>query len=405
MTKASQELIPTASGQTVAASGAENLLGQIRPSWQAKSLITRVKTLLPVDPSSACQRLLNAAIHDLRDKIVIAGLDVAQEAASLNKLPSASKAEDIQEYSTTHTLDLAYHMGLINRPEWRRLKRTYEIRKDLEHEDDQYEAGVEDCVYVFRTCIEIVLSRDPISPVRVVDVKGIVETPAKVSISKEIISDFESAPDKRQLEIMKFLISASRDSKNTDIVRQNCVEALRVFRSVIRKSSQAQVGQFMQEFLKSKPIETADMKIAAAAGLTPYLKQAKVNQYFTELLERLNGIGHSWQNYEQHGKILDEFEDVGGLTAVPPATRGSIVLWLVRCYLGEPGGYGMGINRPVFFSNTAAPLIEKLLRDAGELVSGEVEAAATQQIVKAAIADKHISRRLEKLRDLVVSPN
>ncbi|HEY4041469.1 MAG TPA: hypothetical protein VGM32_06450, partial [Rhodopila sp.] len=92
MAKASQELVPTASGQMVIASGADALLAQVRPSWQAKALITRVKALLPVDPSSACQRLLNAAIHDLREKIIIAGLDVAQEAASLNKLPSASKA-------------------------------------------------------------------------------------------------------------------------------------------------------------------------------------------------------------------------------------------------------------------------------------------------------------------------
>ena len=146
MTK--QELVPTTTSvKMIVASGVEALLAQIRPEWQAKSLIQRVKDLLVVDPSSACQRLLNAAIHDLREKIIIAGLDVAQEAASLNGLPQAKKPEEVHEYSTTHTLDLTYHMGLISRPEWRRLKRAYDIRKDLEHEDDQYEAGVEDCVY------------------------------------------------------------------------------------------------------------------------------------------------------------------------------------------------------------------------------------------------------------------
>ena len=171
MGKAKEVIVPTTAGKMVLASGVDAVLGQIRSEWQAKALITRVKTLLPVDPSSACQRLLNAAIHDLREKIVIAGLDVAREAATTNRLPIVSKPEDVQEYSVTHTLDLAYHMGLISRPEWRRLKRAYDIRKDLEHEDDQYEAGIEDCVYVFRTCIEIVLSRDPISPVRVADIR------------------------------------------------------------------------------------------------------------------------------------------------------------------------------------------------------------------------------------------
>ena len=72
----------TTTAKMVVASGVDSVLAEIRPAWQAKSLIKRVKDLLPVDPSSACQRLLNAAIHDLRDKIIIAGLDVAQEAAT-----------------------------------------------------------------------------------------------------------------------------------------------------------------------------------------------------------------------------------------------------------------------------------------------------------------------------------
>jgi hypothetical protein len=87
----------TAVGRRVAASGVDALLGQVRPDWQAKSLIERVKAILPVDPSSACQRLLNAAIHDLREKIVIAGIDVAAEAAATYKLPPISRPDDIYE--------------------------------------------------------------------------------------------------------------------------------------------------------------------------------------------------------------------------------------------------------------------------------------------------------------------
>jgi hypothetical protein len=70
----------------------------IRPAWQAKDLITRVKRLVNVDPSSACQRLFNATIHDLREKVIIAGIDIARDAAKQNKLPPVEKAEDIEEY-------------------------------------------------------------------------------------------------------------------------------------------------------------------------------------------------------------------------------------------------------------------------------------------------------------------
>lgn len=54
-----------------------DLLAAIRPEWQVKRLVQRVVALLPVDLSSACQRLLNAAIKDLQQKIVIAGIDSA----------------------------------------------------------------------------------------------------------------------------------------------------------------------------------------------------------------------------------------------------------------------------------------------------------------------------------------
>ena len=398
---AKQEIVPvTTSAKMVVASGVDSMLAEIRPSWQAKALIKRTKDLLHIDPSSACQRLLNAAIHDLREKIIIAGLDVAQEAAAANGLPSAKKAEDVHDYSTTHALDLAYHMGLINRPEWRKLKRAYDIRKDLEHEDDQYEAGIEDCVYIFRTCIDIVLSKDPISPVRVADVKDIIESPTNVALSSEMLSDFSSAPDKRQLEISKFLISISRDGKKPDIVRQNAIEALRSLRSFLRKSAGAAVGQYMQELLKGKPIDVADMKVAAAAGIVPYLKQSRVKEYFEGFHGQLVKAGHRWTSYDLHRKLLDDFEDIGGLAIVPQDIRAKIVLWMVRCYIGEPGGYGMGYNRPVFYSNVAAPRIKEAFADAGGQIRSDVNAASKDKFVKAAASDKHIARRLETLKDL-----
>jgi hypothetical protein len=157
-----------------------DFLATIRPEWQAKRLVQRVIALIPVDPSSACQRLLNATIKDIQQKIVIAGVDLAIEAAKLSKLPPITKSDDILEnYSTTNTLALAYRMGLVTRPEWRRLQRAYEIRCDLEHEDAEYEAQPEDCIYVFSTCIAIVLSRDPIELIRVRDVREWIVSPNK----------------------------------------------------------------------------------------------------------------------------------------------------------------------------------------------------------------------------------
>lgn len=403
MLAVAKSLVPAnPAAEMVIAAGVDGLLAQIRPEWQAKALIDRVKKILPVDPSSACQRLLNAAIHDLREKIIIAGLDVADQAASRYKhLPSVKKPEDVYELSATHTLDLANYMGLLNRPDWRRLKRAYDIRKDLEHEDDQYEAGVEDCVYVFRTCIDIVLSKDPIAPIKVVDFKDMIESPRRVTPSSETVEELAGAPDTRQVEICKFLVSVSRDSGRPDIVRQNAIDALRAIRPVVKRAAQAELGQHVQDMLKGRPIDLADAKIAAAAGVTPYLRQARLREFFENFHQEMTQIGHSWPGYGAHGKLLDDFEDVGGLEFCPAEPRRQIVLWMVKCYIGEPGGYGMGVNRPVFYSNVGAPRIHEMFRQNAAVIREDVEHAAGDRYVRAAIRDKHIARRLERLRDLV----
>ena len=71
--------------------------------------------LLHMDPGSACQRLLNAAIHGLREKIIIAGVDIATEAAKRYRLPPITSPEDIENYTTSKLIDLAYRLGLLSR--------------------------------------------------------------------------------------------------------------------------------------------------------------------------------------------------------------------------------------------------------------------------------------------------
>jgi hypothetical protein len=206
----------------------EGMIELIRPVWKGKGLIKRVERLLPVDPSSACQRLFNAAIYDLREKILNIGIDIAKEVAKTYKLPSnIEREEDILEnYSTSNIIDLSYRMGILTRPEWRRIGRCYEIRKDLEHEDNEYEAVLEDCFYIFKSIIEIVLSQDPIELLKVTDVKQIVEAPQRITVSGDLLKDYERGPELRQQEIVDFLVSTAKSGKQPDIVRENSVEML-----------------------------------------------------------------------------------------------------------------------------------------------------------------------------------
>jgi len=406
MVDESEALIPlNPRAEIIRASGADELLSRIRPEWQTRNLIERVKRLLPVDPSSACQRILNAAIHDLRQKIVRAGLDVAKEAALRFALPPVSKAEDVLEnYSTWNTIDLAYRMGLLSRAEWRRVRRAYDIRRDLEHEDQEYEAGVEDILYVFKTAIEAILSKEPVELLRLSDVKELVNSADPAAPTAQFLEDYQTAPEPRQREIQEFLVNTALDSKKADIIRQNAVELLRSFEGITKQPVKLQIGEFIQERIGKGRIELVVAKVAASAGVLGYLKRRQVADLFDWLHDRLKEVGYHWKKFAHHGPLLDDIEDIGGLIACPDEPRAKLIRWMVLCYLGEPGGYGWhGRNRPVFYSNTAAPRIVQMLRAAGSLLTQDVEQALQDKQAKTALTDRFIARRAEELRDLVTA--
>lgn len=397
-----KELIPSPNTELIRASEAPDLLKQIRPAWQAKNLIARVQKLLFVDPSSACQRIFNAAIHDLREKATIAGVDIAKQAAKQYKLPPIERPEDIEEYSTSKLIDLTYRMGLLSRPEWRRLSRVYEIRKDLEHEDDEYEAGVEDCIYVFKTCVEVVLSKDPIHLLHVSEIKDIVEQSGPVVAGQAILDDYEHAPQPRQEEILRFLTSIALDDKNPDVVRQNAFSLLRRLEPLTQNAVRLGIAEHLQERLGRNPLDHLHARVAHASGTLPYLKQAQRSEFFRKFYEELKKVGPGWRSHNEHGDLLRNLKEVGGLLFVPPHLRVKMVEWMVLAYMGEPGGYGtMGRYRRVFYSNTAAPLVKELFAEAAATIKDDLRACESLPAVKQAAKNEYIARRFQELLDIV----
>jgi len=396
------EIVVSPTVALVQASDVPALLQQIRPAWQAKDLINRVYRLIAVDPSSACQRLFNASIHDLREKIIIAGIDIAQEAAKQHKLPPASKPEDIENYPTSKIIDLAHRIGLLNRAEWRRLARCYEIRRDLEHEDDEYEAGVEDCVYIFQTCINVVLAKDPIHLIRVVDVKELVEQPSPSAPAPSLLEDYESAPQPRQEEILKFLSSVAMDENQSELVRQNAFAFLSHLSSLTHNQVKLTLAGHLQEKITRHGPTRLLIRIAYAAAILPYLKQAHLRDFFANALLGMQQVGYHWRAHPSHGDLLRSFKDVGGLLFCPSEIRVQILKWLVLAYLGEPGGKtSWGNIRNVFYSNTAAPIVKELIIDASSLVRDDLRSLVNDRNIKRACYTNHIERRLESLLDLI----
>ncbi len=396
------KLVIVANREIIEASGAPELLQKIRPHWQAKDLIRRVTKLLPVDPSSACQRIFNACIHDLKEKIVIAGLDIAKEAARLYRLPIIEKAEDVENCSVSHTITLAYRMGLLSHPEWRRLLRVYDIRRDLEHEDDQYEASIQDCIYIFRTCIEDILSRDPVHLLKLTDVKDIVEEPKPATLNETLIEDYKIAPVPRQLEIYRFLISTALKNTHPDIIRQNCYNVLGIISSLTNRQVIIDSTDEFVARLHRRPPNLLEARVAYAAGILPYMKKSILNDFFRAYLEAMNQVGYSFKSHDKHGELLRNLFEVGGLNHCPDKLIPEVLEWLILCYIGEPAfGYWSGYRR-VFYSNTGAPLAMEILKNCEHNLSTAVKSVGdTRKKIMQVCIDEHVARRYQEILDTI----
>lgn len=390
---------------TVGGSGLDALMQRIRPAWQSKGLIERVYRLIPVDLSSACQRLFNAAIQDLREKIKIAGSDIASEVAVLYKLPPVASNENIDDYSTKNIIDLSYRMGLLSRAEWRRVSRSYEIRRDLEHEDSEYEASPEDGYYIFSTSIDAVLSKDPVAIIRVPDIKDLIDAPGPAIADEQLKEDFEHAPEVRQLEILKLLLSKALDENEPELVRSNGFTLLGSLTEKTGDPALLKLSQHFQNKMGRKGLSLIEMRVAHQAKITPYLRKAQKREFYKQLFSRFESAGFDWRSNEQHGKLLSALLETGGLRSVTEEELTKYLKWMTLCFVGEPGGYGAGKGRRVFYSNSAAPLIRELFRAAQDITRPILETLSDDTEIKLALnQDKYVDRRFDQLLDFVEPP-
>jgi hypothetical protein len=382
----------------------EAYLARIRPEWQARPLVERVRKLLPVDPSSACQRLLNAAGHDLRAKIRTLGLDLAGEAARAFGLPGINNNEDLEDYPTAHLYDLAYRVALLTRADWRRMHRAYEIRRDLEHEDDEYEASPADLYYVFEAAIDVVLSRPPTQVIQLREIEEVVESTAPVYVPSDLIQDFKDAPPQRQSEILHRLAFWSMELDRPELVRANSYRLLRQFAPLSPTHAKIELAKKLEQSIGRRPVTVETAQVALASGAYPFIHQRQQHLITRALVARFDEVKPGWRYHHEHAELLDEFVQAGGFAICPPGAERRVVRWCVEAYVGEPGRYGTwGRNRPVFFSDSAAPRIEKLLQQADETIKGHVQYVAMEPNTRKLVRIPEQEERLQRLVELTAS--
>jgi hypothetical protein len=360
-------------------------LDRIRAGRRCHSAVAQIRALLPIAPARAAWLLLELAETDLRDKVARAGLAVAEAAARLARLPRIASADELPGYTIDDLLDLACAMCLLDPAERRRLDHAWERGRAVEPDED-----------AFLACIDLVLAREPVSPLRDITLEMILEALPGSAWTKELILNFASAPDQAQIQIENFLMQVIGDDSRPAPIRDAALIGLRILNAAARRSVQSRIGDVFKTQLRRRLGTLPDMRISAAIGIAPYLTESRIRLFFAHFLHDAQQPEAAMRD-EALTSFLDEFHALGGLAAVQPELRSKLVLWMVRGYVGAPDRPGRGGEaEPPLFAR-----IERLFRDAAGLVAEDFEAAAASDVVRAAAQDEAAARRLDALCRLV----
>ncbi|WP_432181927.1 hypothetical protein [Streptomyces sp. NBC_00063] len=180
-------------------------------------------------------------------------------------------------------------------------------------------------MYTFATCIDAVLSKDPITLIEVREVKQIIEASGPITLDTRLLADFEHAPDQRQQEIVQVLVSTALSNSAADVVRENAYLVLQELRELTRNGVRLAVAKVLLDRLGRTALDELTVRVAHAAGLLPYLHKGQRKDFFSKQLDKLNDIGHHWKQHEAHGPALRLFEDFGGLTEIPNEVKPGII--------------------------------------------------------------------------------
>ncbi|QZE24764.1 hypothetical protein K4X33_11220 [Brevibacterium casei] len=209
----------------------------------------------------------------------------------------------------------------------------------------------------------------------------------------------------RQLEILKLLLSKALDENEPELVRSNGFTLLGSLTEKTGDPALLKLSQHFQNKMGRKGLSLIEMRVAHQAKITPYLRKAQKREFYKQLFSRFESAGFDWRSNEQHGKLLSALLETGGLRSVTEEELTKYLKWMTLCFVGEPGGYGAGKGRRVFYSNSAAPLIRELFRAAQDITRPILETLSDDTEIKLALnQDKYVDRRFDQLLDFVEPP-
>ena len=252
----------------------------------------------------------------------------------------------------------------------------------------------------------MVLSRQPVQVIQIREIEEVVEGAGPVAASSDLVQDFTEAPEQRQSEIFQRLAFWSMDQSRPELVRSNCYRLLRQFEPLAPNPAKIGLAQQLEQRIGRRAADLETAQVAIASGSFPFIHLRQQRLITSALIARFDAVKPHWSQHPHHGELLDDFQRAGGFAICPTGVDRRVARWFVEAYIGEPGRYGTwGRNRAVFYSDTAAPRIEKILDETNPSLAGNhFEYIANEEATRRLLQVPEQETRLRRLMELATSP-
>ncbi len=158
-----------------------------------------------------------------------------------------------------------------------------------------------------------------------------------------------------------------------------------------------EIAAIIEERLGNNKINKKTAKIGNGCGAIAYFKKVKMKDFYAGLLEEFKNAAGTW---EAETEICSLLEDVGGLQYCPKDLYSAYLKFMVQFYIGTPS-YGYNSQfRHVFYSNSAAAIITRIIQEDCKNAGSYLEDLRKDKTIKESLTNTHISRRFESLVDL-----
>lgn len=333
-------------------------LANVRDEFVGNQYIQEaVKVLSAGGYRSAIGSYWNAVVDDLRRKIIHRSLDLFNKEVDPKK--KVKSYEDFQDHITDYDLiEGAYSIGVIGWEAKKLLHQARETRNIFDGHPSSSNPNIFKVLSMITDCNRYVLSQEyPVPIIEIDSYLGTMDSPNFAKNEIAIEQAFSDLPQIYKNELAnKLYNSYLHDSSSTEL-RANIEFCLPILWGFLSKEDRLQIGKRVDKEIvngdQNKIKKAIDFLVLTSNGLR-YISNASRKGIFEPAVKKLE---ESLDDWAEEAKAVSYLERLG--TIIPEDLLERYVISLILTFVGRKG-YSLYYSRTDFYSDSAAPIIERL---------------------------------------------